>query len=187
MGSTPVLGCRRGWLGADGVVWLCHRWNQRYPTSLYDDVTRNFYNITRSFRYITSPLISRNISLQPHPTIPQMFPHVICSLVSPVSHRSLLNTHVITVTVWSLPDVMETVESTALEASRNNIKVVTLKTFPCQCFQFFHVNLSSSRSPCPLRWQYSDVYGNISVYLLAQQPPGRRASIANLKNTNSYS
>ena len=24
MGLTPVLGCRRGWLGADWVVWLCN-------------------------------------------------------------------------------------------------------------------------------------------------------------------
>ena len=26
MGPTPVLGCRRGWLGADGVVWLWGVW-----------------------------------------------------------------------------------------------------------------------------------------------------------------
>ena len=37
MGLTPVLGCRRGWLGADWVVWLWLRhvcWVINYPISL---------------------------------------------------------------------------------------------------------------------------------------------------------
>ena len=36
MGPTPVLGCRRGWLRADGVVWLWEHISVKFKSEFYN-------------------------------------------------------------------------------------------------------------------------------------------------------